>query len=206
MNRLQSLPLNLRDNMALYIILVAVFITLPVVAALTEKSVEIPNPELPVEFPNGFIHYATVQRPDGTIRDLYMNESAFSKFDGLYSLPEGTTLVITGYVAQKDQAGNWVMNEGQYTRGQAFDMIHIRTKRRGWPDESFPSDARNGDWNYGSFQTGGVRFEEPLTPCFHCHNTAEQPDFTYTFPLLMEYWRTGEVVYSFCGQTGRTPC
>jgi hypothetical protein len=189
-----------------YLALGGLCILLPFLASRMEKPAPL-IPTLPADFPAAFTQYATVQRPDGTLRDLYINTPALAAYGGGYDLPDGSILVITGCTAQQDSAGKWITDQnGRYTCATAFDSLHLRAKRRDWPDSAFPGDDRNGDWNYGSFTPSGAAFAEPITPCFQCHNTAEQPDFTYTFRLLAEYWRTQQVIYSFCDQTGRTPC
>jgi hypothetical protein len=70
----------------------------------------------------------------------------------------------------------------------------------------FTSSARNGGWNFGSFdiQTG-ANYNESLNACFLCHNTAPQ-DFTYSVDLMRDFVQSGEAVYFMCRTTGRTAC
>ncbi len=198
--------LRLNNTLWLYLVLGGLFALLPLLASRTEKPAPV-TLALPAGFPAGFTQYATVQRPDGTLRDLYINSAALSSYIGGYTLPNGSILVIAAYNAERTTDGAWLTDtDGRYQRGEAFGALHLRAKRPDWPDSTFADDTRNGDWNYGSFTTAGEAYPEPLTLCFQCHSTAETPDFTYSFSLLAKYKRTGQVVYSFCDQTGRTPC
>lgn len=154
-----------------------------------------------------FHHYAIVQRPDGTIRELYINDLGYRGIQNYDDLPFGTIIVIEGYSAMTDAEGNIIVDaDGHYVKGKAFPMIHVREKRSDWSTTDFVSNARNGYWNSGSFELEtGRLFHESLNACFHCHNTAPT-DFLYSYPQMQLYSQKGVAQYLFCPTTGRTAC
>ncbi|MEZ4667044.1 MAG: cytochrome P460 family protein [Anaerolineae bacterium] len=160
----------------------------------------------PEDFRTTFQHYATVQRPDGTIRDIYINV-----LGALYArsgeLPSGTIIVIESYHAKTGQNGDYLTDSaGHYIKGEPLPMIHVREKRIPWAKTDFVSNARNGDWNSGSFdRINGEPFKESLSACFHCHSTAPN-DFLYSFQLLQGYSQLRKPQYLVCRTTGRTAC
>jgi hypothetical protein len=161
----------------------------------------------PSNYQQDFTRYETVQRPDGTIRDVYINPIGLNAIRSYHILPIGTEIVIEAYNALKNADGNTVTDaEGHYIRGDVMPMIHVREKRGDWSDDDFTSNARNGGWNYGSFYTAtGAIYHESLNACFLCHNTAPE-DFTYSTEQMDDYVRTGEPDYFMCPTTGRTAC
>ncbi len=159
------------------------------------------------DFRTRFVRYAVIQRPDATIRYLYINPEALENLGVSDVLPDGTMIVIEGFYALKDETGAPILDaEGRYQIGEPFPALHVREKRRDWSDTDFVSDLRNGAWNYGSFdRLTGEPFAESLNACFNCHQVAPQ-DFLYTAPLLASYRRSGDLQVYLCEQTGRTPC
>jgi hypothetical protein len=161
----------------------------------------------PRNYRQDFTRYATIQRPDGTIRDVYMNAAGISAVKGYRILPIGTVIAIEGYNALKNADGQYVTDaSGHYVKGEPLPFVHVREKRLDWTGADFTSSARNAGWNFGSFdiQTGAI-YNESLNACFLCHNTAPQ-DFTYSVDQMRDFARSGEVVYFMCPTTGRTAC
>jgi hypothetical protein len=161
----------------------------------------------PRNYQQDFTRYATIQRPDGTIRDLYINDAGLSGARSFYSLPVGTVMVVEGYNALKNAEGNYVTDaEGHYTKGDPMPFIHVREKRANWTGNDFTSSARNDDWNYGSFDIkSGTVYNESLNACFLCHNTAPV-DFTYSVEPFDDFMRSGQPDYFMCRTTGRSAC
>jgi hypothetical protein len=206
----------LLNNRLTLIVAFAALIVLPFLAVFvssTDSKPPTPTPRstLGVAYPQNyrqdFTHYATIQRPDGTIRDLYMNDTGISAARLFHVLPFGTVIVVEGYNALKNADGNYVTDaDGHYVKGEAMPFIHVREKQLDWSAADFTSTARNAGWNYGSFdtQTGAV-YNESLNACFLCHNTAPA-DFTYSGDQMDDFARTGQAVYFMCRTTGRTAC
>jgi len=176
-------------------------------SAATPTAKTVSGVAYPLNYKQDFTRYDTVQRPDGTIRDVYINSVGLNAIRSYHVLPFGTVIVIEAYNALKNAAGNFVTDaKGHYVKGDAMPMIHVREKRADWTDEDFTSSARNGGWNYGSFYTAtGAIYHESLNACFLCHNTAPE-DFSYSTEQMDDYARTGEPDYFMCPTTGRTAC
>ena len=206
----------LHNNRLTFAIAFAALVILPLLAALVSSSDSAPiTPTAPVtigvayprNYRQDFTRYATVQRPDGTLRDLYINSIGLAAIRSYYNLPEGTVIVVEGYNALKNAQGNPVTDaEGHYVKGEPLPSIHVREKRGYWTADDFTSSARNEGWNFGSFDSvTGAIYNESLNACFLCHNTAPA-DFTYSTQQMSDFAATGEAVYFMCRTTGRTAC
>jgi len=150
-----------------------------------------------------------VQRPDGTIRDLYINSEAVDRLrSGSSILPNQTIIVIEGYCALKDAGGKYVLDKAHhYAKGEPFEMVHVLEKRADWAASDFVSDNRSGKWNFGSFSTAtGAPYDENMSACFHCHNATSQTDFLYSYPLLSRYVLTGQTQFFLCNLPDRLAC
>ncbi len=170
------------------------------------------SPVIGVPYPTGyretFVKYATVDRRDGVVRDLYIHPEALARIVPGRALPQGTIIVIEAYDALRDADGDLVRDaSGWLVRGAMHPQIHIAEKRPDWRPEDFELAALSDDWNFGSYAVAtGTRFDEQLTACFNCHNATEHADFTWSLPLLLAFARSGRSQYVYCDLTGRIPC
>jgi hypothetical protein len=163
---------------------------------------------LPEDYAQNLVHYATVQRIDGTIRNLYVTQNGVERLAmGQYPLPDRTVIVIEGFYAQQDNDGNYQTDEnGHYLKGEPFEMVHVLEKRTDWRDADFVVENRIGQWNFGSFDGQAGHFDEEMSACFNCHNATSRTDFLYTYPLLREYARTQQLQYLVCNLPDRIAC
>lgn len=161
----------------------------------------------PANFPDDFSHYLTVDRPDGTVRDIYINADAVAELRQGRPLPQNTVIVVDGFHAAIDAEGQPVLEDGRYVKAAPLAMLHVAHRRANWADSDFPSIARNGQWNFGSFDVEtGERFDEDLVACFNCHQTMADTDFLYSTDDLLRYIRTDDTQYEFCNLRRRVPC
>ncbi len=162
----------------------------------------------PADYQTAFIRYATIERPDATVRDLYINPEALEELRRGRPLPENTIIVIDGYDAEVDADGKPLIGpDGRYVKAAPFEMLHVAQRRSNWAEADFPSVVRTGRWNFGSFDTAsGGRFDEDLAACFNCHQAMPQSDFLYAAEHLIAYVRSGDVQYEFCNLRRRVPC
>ena len=164
--------------------------------------------EYPANYRTDFLHYLTVDRPDGFIRDVYIDPIAIDGLLRARRLPDGTTVVLETWRAQVDANGDPVKDaDGRYIKDAPLAMVHVGQKRGDWAESDFPSAARSGDWNFGSFdfQTG-AKFNEDLSACFNCHQAAANRDFLYSAPQLAQFAASDVTQYFFCELRRRTPC
>ena len=164
--------------------------------------------QLPADYKTQFVQYATVQRPDGTIRNLYINPEYIDDLRRSLMLPSGTTIVIEGYYALKNADGEYIVDSsGRYVAGEPFEMIHVLEKRSDWAQADFVDDNRIGGWNFGSFDTAsGEHYDENMSACFHCHSPTSRTDFLYSAALLRQYLRTDQTQFFFCDLPDRLAC
>jgi hypothetical protein len=165
--------------------------------------------KLPQDYQTAFVHYATVQRSDGTSRNIYINPEAIEAIKaGNRLLPEHTIIVIEGFYARKDSVDEYLLdNNSRYENGDAIEMLHVLEKRTDWTDADFVSENRIGQWNFGSFNmANGDFFDENMSACFHCHNATEHTDFLYSAPLLRDYIQTGQTQFLLCDLPDRIAC
>lgn len=165
--------------------------------------------KLPQGYQTNFVHYATVQRSDGTTRNIFINPEAVEALKtGDRDLPDYTIIVIEGFYALKDAAGAYLLdNNGRYETGAAFEMLHVLEKRYDWTAADFVSENRSGQWNFGSFDTAnGNFFDENMSACFHCHNATDRTDFLYSTTLLRHYLQTGQTQFFVCDLPDRIAC
>lgn len=184
----------------------------PVSEAAEETSVPDSFPASAVPYPAdyraSFVRYLTVDRPDATVRDLYINPEAVDALRQGQPLPDNTIIVIEAYDAEVNVNGDPISNaEGRYIKAAPFEMLHIAHRRSDWAEDDFPSVVRTGRWNFGSFDAAtGAPFDEDPAACFNCHQAMPQTDFLYTAGHLLHYVRTGEPQYTFCNLRRRLPC
>ena len=150
---------------------------------------------------DAFVQYATVDRPDGVTRALFVNQQALGAVRRGKPLPSGTVLTIKGHFADaKDTQGRLIPERRD-------DTTHIAEKNAAWTDTAFPTEVRTGDWNFGSFSLSRrSATDEDLRPCFSCHEGAPGSEFMLSGEALRTFAETGEVQYSFCDEPGRAPC
>jgi hypothetical protein len=150
----------------------------------------------------------TVDRPDDTVRDIYINPAAVEELRRSRRLPDDTIIVVEGYHAQLDDNGDPLLDEnGHYIKAEPMEMVHVGHKRSGWQANDFPSVARAGNWNFGSFEFGaGAPFDEDLAACANCHQARPQADFVYSARRLLDYSATDTTQYFFCNLARRVPC
>lgn len=167
-----------------------------------------PGVPFPADYQAAFVHYARVDRADGTIRNLYISPHTLDALRRGQPLPQHTVIVIEGYHAQTGSDGAYTQDaDGRYLPAEPFDVLHVIEKRPDWSPDDFGSVNRSGEWNFGSFANpGGAVSDENLTTCFNCHNGAPQADFIYSRFLLERYAQAGLVQYFYCELAGRIAC
>ena len=83
--------------------------------------------------------------------------------------PEGTTMVMDLFAAQKDAGGTLLTNdEGALLKGDLL-KIFVMGKQPGWGQYA-ESGLQNGDWMYAAYAADGLtELTDPVATCFGCH-------------------------------------
>lgn len=148
--------------------------------------------QLPLDYQETLVQYATVRRSDGFYRNLYISPPALEAIRKGEALPERTIVLIELF----DAAGR-------------FDPeIHMAEARSTWQIADLAASSRVGHWNFAAFNamSGAVAAETDLNDCFSCHESAANRNFLFSNPLLEAFAQTGEVQLSYCPRPGRAPC
>jgi hypothetical protein len=164
--------------------------------------------QYPANYRDEFEQYITVDRKDAVVRHIFVSPQALESLRQTRRIPDGTIIVIEAYSAQVDENGDPLRDDqGHFLPGEVLDMVHVAQKRADWQAADFPSAARAGQWNFGSFEFGsGAPFDEDLNACFNCHQATPNSDFLYTGQLLAQYAFGGDPLYMYCELSRRTPC
>ena len=142
-----------------------------------------------VAFPEGyqthFIRYATVDKPKRkTVRFFYVNPEALAQTKPGQDAPHGTVLIMEDHKAKLDADGNPLTDSrGRFIPTTELTNVFVQEKQPGWGSE-YPSDKRNGEWEYAWFEPTGERKTGSFVKfggCFACHKeNAEFTDFNFT--------------------------
>lgn len=159
--------------------------------------------ELPLDYRDSLVHYATIDRIDGTSRDLYISPQAIDAINNGLSVPERTLVLIEAFETSSEKGAN-----GHLLRAAADPEVHVAEARSTWQIADLAATSRVGDWNFGAFdgRDGSVVTETGLNDCFSCHEGASTRNFLFSEPLIEAFIETGEVQYVFCRRSGRSRC
>lgn len=162
----------------------------------------------PADYATGYVHYATIDRGDATIRDLYVSPRALQGLRSSGRLPHDSVLVIELWQAAVDGDGEPLLDAaGHLRKGEMQSTLHVAHKRMDWEAADFPGAARAGNWNFGSFEReSGARIDEDLVACFNCHQASSRNDFLYSARELARFAMSDTTQYFFCELSRRSPC
>lgn len=162
---------------------------------------------LPADYRDSFIQYATVDRPDGLTRTLFISPESFAALQSGAPLPNGTRIIIEAFEGTPGETGRLVA-------GDMLPFIHMAEKRKSWRLDELHTSAKVGDWNFASFESDTRVPADPNTPgenlndCFTCHDSSASPtrDFIFTRRNIDLFASTKTPQYIVCNQPDRIPC
>ncbi len=139
----------------------------------------------PHDYKDTFVHFLTSDRPDNNqVRDLYANLSALESAKDSAPLDHGSQFVMEVYNAIVDGEGEAVLDGDGRMQKANLKVIAVMQKEKGWGD-SYPEDIRNGDWEYGFFNTDGtLKAGVDTRPCMECHLPFAEDDYVIYFEDL----------------------
>lgn len=164
---------------------------------------------LPQNYQQNFVRYMQVDRPDDTVRFLYVRPDVLNDLQPGQFFPFGTQLLIETYHAQTDARGALLRDEnGHFVAGEMFPNIHVMEKRDNWTLEELPSPIGVIDWNFGSFVAAtGLASDENRNDCLTCHhNGAFSRDLAFSRRVIDRFIVSGEVQYLYCNRINRGNC
>jgi hypothetical protein len=163
---------------------------------------------LPRDYRERYVHYATVDRVDQTVRFLYIDPMSYQRVQRGAPLPDGTQLVIETYRARTDAAGEPLRSaDGHFIAGAMIENVHVAEKRSTWRIEDLAVPTGAIDWNFRSFDSQTfMNTDENRNDCFACHDTASRRDRAFTRFRLDEAIARDTTVHVFCNRPARANC
>ncbi|MEM8531158.1 MAG: cytochrome P460 family protein [Chloroflexota bacterium] len=149
--------------------------------------------DIPSDYREHFFHYTTVNSPDETFRQMYINYEALESIRVDETLPSGAMVIME-----------------TYRNSRIGGTLFTREKLTGWGSDEVSEIAieiRNGEWRYPSFAENDFRrLSADSTSCHACHVQAAGRNYVFTMPDLIEAAQTGITQASECNRVGRQPC
>jgi len=135
----------------------------------------------PKDYAKDFALYSVIDRFDQKrARFMYINKPALAAAKAGAPLPDGVVVVMEVREIELDAAGDPVLDDKGRMKPTPITASAVQEKRKGW-GEAIPADIRNADWDYAAFKAdGSANAEVKLEPCFTCHLTRKDRDFTFT--------------------------
>lgn len=184
----------LRDNMVkMRITPTLLFLGAIVLAAIAYclepriEALEVVNGiAFPKNFQNQFVKFATVERPDGLIRDEYASQAVIDAARAGKPIPVGSVLVIQAFY------GSNMSRSGEQN-------VHVMVKQN--------LSERNA-WAFAAFNPdGSVEANMDTSDCKQCHSSAViGRDSIFSFALLQNFVATGKPRFAYCSFPARIPC
>jgi hemoglobin len=149
--------------------------------SMTQTAAPLQDGEVPL--PAGYTSWpkflSAVQRADAKqVREIYINSTGFNSKAG-QPFAHGTTLVMENYAAQLDGAGLPVMADGKLVKGKLL-RVFVMSKGPGF-GSAVPSEQKNGEWAYASYDSSGARTADAAGPCRTCHLPQAGKDFVFRY-------------------------
>jgi Cytochrome P460 len=189
---------------------IAAFVALAVFAQQAPEKIHYPQ-----NFQTSMARYATVDRADGKLYELYISNPALAAWRSERRLPPGALFVIESFSAQRGADGAVARDrDGRLLKGDSENEIHVSQKEAAWvrngectsPSLMGGRPSGAGQWRMAAFDPrSGQRIlqasQKPAV-CHQCHQDRRAEDFILSRGLLDSFVRSGQASYiSFaCGE------
>ena len=162
-----------------------IVITLLLLTACSAQEQSYAGVNFPADYAATFEHYATVDRGDATIRDLFISPHALQGLRSTGRLPHDSVLVIDLW--------------------QAVELRLLRRAARTWTKVVSPCWMRTGAITRRKCNPRCTW--RCLTACFNCHQANARNDFVYSAQQLVRYAMSDTTQYFFwTGAITRRKC
>jgi hypothetical protein len=173
-------------------------------------TAEVADTALQTTLQPGFVHYATVNRPNdataalpgqtlATVRDLFVDPAGLAAMQTNGTLPERVIFGMNTYRAKLNRNGVPALDaNGRFVRGDliAFESMS-RTPR---------SDVTSRVWQPALLDPRtGRALPVDLADCTNCHRAASEGS-VYSIGELKRYAATGKLQFASCERPNRLPC
>lgn len=161
--------------------------------------------EFPRDFRTAMPMYATVDRGDGKVYEIYVNRLALEVWQRERRLPSGAQFVIESFNASRNADGSLARDpRGRLVKAESDFEIHVTEKRMDWAQNAdqtsrgllFGNATPNGTWRVGAFdpRTGErtPKTSAQVAECHQCHTERRAEDFVLSRGLLDQFARSGQ--------------
>jgi cytochrome c553 len=139
----------------------------------------------PSGFPQGFVHYDTINIPDDeSVNLLYANQTALDQVRAHGRPGPGAVLIVASHRVRRDADGKPIADADGHWLPDALQSYSGMEARAGWGAQ-LPTLLRNGDWHYGLFGVDGEpRVGALHARCLACHQPRDADGFVFTIEAL----------------------
>lgn len=147
----------------------------------SDKMAAMPAGDGDVAVPAGYRSWArfvpTVDKPDGQIREIYINRQGLQAQRG-EAFPSGTVSVMEIYAPRKNAAGEPIRGTDGRLEKDRLAKIFVMAKGAGW-GRALPSGTlSNGDWLYGAYLADATTpATNDFSGCRSCHAPLADKDY-----------------------------
>jgi hypothetical protein len=195
------------------VFLAGTILALAVLAAAAQTAKE--RVAYPEAFRSAMAHYATVDRADGKVYELFVNQPALEAWRRDRQLPAGAVFVIESFLAERRADGAFARDAaGRLVKGASENEIHVAEKQATWaPNGECTSPSlmngrpmASGSWRAGAFDPRNgqriVRASHPPGECHQCHTDRRGEDFILSRGLLDSFAASGRTstISFMCGE------
>jgi hypothetical protein len=200
-------------------LLAAVMAFATVAVAGIAISQDLPTaPVVGTDFRQSLSHYATVDRADGKVYELFINETGLTSWQDNRRLAPGSQFVIESFDAARLSSGELARDAlGRLQKAESDNELHVSEKQAGWVPSTDcttpslmngrPMNATDGGgfWRMAALDPRDgqriARASNKQGECHQCHQENRAEDFIMSRGLLDSFARSGNVAYiSFaCG-------
>jgi hypothetical protein len=186
-------------------VLISAVIVLLGVGVLMAQSLK-ETIDYPENYREEMAHYATVDRADNKVYELYVNIEALNRWREERSFSVGTTFVIESFDASLSADGKPERDaSGNLIKGASDNEIHVSEKQVQWSDNgecTTPNlmagqPAGEGFWRMAAFDPrNGTRIANATQKpgeCHQCHMDRRAENFILSRGLLDSFARSGVV-------------
>jgi disulfide bond formation protein DsbB len=134
--------------------------------------------QLPTDYKQQFVHYATVDCPaSGSVRQMYIDRPSLESLRTNDTVPSGAVIVMETRSAERD---------GDRLVPTRLNNLFVREKRQGW------QVLGSGEWQSAWYSPDGDLVSNNQTSCVACHLQVRDRDYLFTMPALLTAARTGQ--------------